>query len=190
MYASRPMSDKEYKKLVKTIREGYTGKDGCRRLPNNQVADILVLEANLGCRINDIVSLTADNFQRKDGVWKIIKNEQKTRKNREFVISDELKAFIDGIIEKGYSDGVKLFSISAAAVWKVMRQVTDYLDMGQISTHSLRKMAGLSLLDATDGDFAAVCTFYQHSNIRQTTAYLRRSDRHMENALKKITNLA
>lgn len=190
MYSSRPMSNTEYKTLIQTIREGYTDADGIKRLPNSQVADILVLEANLGCRINDIVSLTADNFQHRDGVWKIIKNEQKTGKHREFVISDELKSFIDGIIARCYADGIRLFSISAAAVWKAMRQVTAYLGMGQISTHSLRKMAGLSLLDATDGDFAAVCTFYQHASIRQTTTYLRRSDRHMEQALKKITNLA
>lgn len=190
MYTSECISDKDYHDIIKNIRNGYVDLDGITRKPNDQVADILVLEANLGCRIGDIVALRKDSFVCDRNIWKINIVEEKTDKTRTFIIPPETMRFINKIIAKGYSDTDRLFSISTAAVWKAMRICTATLGLYHTSTHGLRKRAAQKLYDSSDGDIAAVCTFLQHNDTKTTTRYLRRSSKHMENSISKIVDLA
>lgn len=190
MYTSECISDKDYHNIIKNIRNGYVDIDGITRRPNDQIADILVLEANLGCRIGDIVSLTKDSFVCDRTIWKLNIVEEKTEKKRVFIIPPETMRFINEIIAKNYSDDERLFSVSTAAVWKAMRICTATLGLKNCSTHGLRKRAAQRLYDNSDGDIAAVATFLQHESIATTTRYLRRSSKHMEDSISRIVDLA
>ena len=190
MYTSECLDEQTYNKIQDMLRNGYIDIDGITRKPNNQVADMLALEANLGCRIGDIDKLTTDDFILDGGVWKICIKEQKTKKTRVFIVPDELKRFIDEIASKNYSDDNRLFGISKAATWKALRILTRTIGITNCSSHAFRKYAAQRLYDATGGDTAAVCTFLQHGSIKTTTAYLRRSSRHMEDALSNIVSIA
>ena len=183
-YTTKALDAKEYKNLIDTIRKGYT-HNGSHHKPNNQVADILVLEANLGCRLGDIIKLRTDSIVFDGEVWKLNITEQKTKKLRSFVIPSTVKSFIDNIAGT-YTDGKELFSLSKQAVWKALRQVTEYLGLKDTSSHSLRKMAGINLLESCDYDFSTVKEFYQHTSIATTSTYLKRSSKHMEKAIGKI----
>ena len=53
---TRTLSIEEYKMIIKTIRIGFN-YNGVKFKPNMRVATILVMQANLGMRIGDILNL-------------------------------------------------------------------------------------------------------------------------------------
>lgn len=185
-YTTEPITEKNYKSLIRIIREGYGDHK-----PNPQVATILVLEANLGCRIGDVVALRCDSFTEENGTWRLDIIEDKTEKKRFFIVPKPVKSVIDGWIEEHQLSGHdKLFTIKAGAVWKAMRNATEWLELQNTSTHSLRKMAGLKVYESSGKDIALTCAFYQHRNPATTMLYLRRSSKQMDEALTKAVSLA
>ena len=188
-YETRTIDKNGYKDLIETVREGYTDFDGIKHRPNNQLATILILEANLGCRIGDIMNLTTDSIIDDGGIYKLNIIEQKTGKKRNFIVPKPVKKFIDDyIIEAGIYRG-PLFDIKAPAVWKQLRAVTAYLGLDNVSCHSFRKYAATSLYDATGHDIEAVRAFLNHSSTRITQAYIKRSDAQLESAIEKCVDI-
>lgn len=185
-YTCRATTNDEFKEIITTLRNGFTDNDGIRHKPNDQVADILVLEANLGCRIGDITSLRHDNFICDNGIWKINIIEEKTNKKRTFIVPKKVKAFIDKL---NYGKDGRIFKINEAAVWKQMRAVTDMLGLDNISSHSIRKMVANQIYDNTGHDIEAVSEFLQHSNISTTRTYIRRSDKQLEKAINNVVTI-
>ena len=179
-YTTNAVDDKTYKEIIKLIRDGYL-----EHRPNPQIATVLVLEANLGCRIGDILKLRTDSFIYDGGIWKIRIIEQKTKKERCFIVPKQVKQFIDKWIEANAITTGNLFTISAQAVWKALRQVTDFLEIENVSSHSFRKKCAENVYNASGYDIEAVCEFLQHSDIRTTRKYLRRSDAQLEGAINK-----
>lgn len=185
-YVTRSLNDSEYKDIITTIRAGYMDHK-----PNEQIATILILEANLGCRIGDIMDMTTDSIIKDGDYWKLNIIEQKTGKKRSFIVSDKVKALIDKWTHNnGISAHEKLFDITSPAVWKALRQVTDYLGLDNISSHSFRKYAGERLYSASGHDIELVREFFNHSSVKTTQIYLRRTSAQMDSALNKIVSLA
>ena len=185
-YTTRACSDAELKDIIKLIRSGYIDNEGIPHKPNNQVADILVLEANLGCRIGDIIALRKDSFVCDNGIWKINIIEEKTDKKRTFIVPKPVKEFIDKI---NYGKDGNLFSIKKHAVWKQLRAVTATLGLENIGSHSMRKANAQNLYESSGHDIELVCEYLQHSSINVTRAYIRRSDAKLEQAIEKSVNL-
>ena len=188
-YATRTLKPEEYKTLIETVREGYTDYDGVKHRPNKQLATILVLEANLGCRIGDIMKLTTDSIIDDGGIYKLNIVEQKTGKKRCFIVPKPVKAFIDEYIREANLYRGPLFDIKAPAVWKQLRAVTAYLDLDNTSSHSLRKMCACALYEKSGHDIEAVCEFLNHSSTAITRTYIKRSDAQLESAIEKCVNL-
>lgn len=181
-FTTRALSQEEYEKLVKTIRIGYTYKDVKHR-PNDQIATILVLEGNLGCRIGDIIALRTDSIIDDGGIWKMNITEEKTGKKRYFIVPKPIKAFIDHYCEcNGITEG-RLFDIEAPAVWKQLRAATAYLGLENVSTHSMRKMAAQTIYSNTNHDIEAVAEFLNHASVNTTRRYIKRSDEQLEKAI-------
>lgn len=189
-YTCSTIEDQDYKRLIATIRNGYIDREGVKHRPNVQIATILVLEANLGCRIGDIMSLETDSIVWDGGVWKLDIIEEKTGKHRSFIVPQKVKDFIDNYaISREIVHG-KLFTISAQAVWKCLRQVTRYLELEKISTHSMRKKCAIELYTKSGYDIELVSSFLNHSSIAVTRTYLKRSSKQMEEAISQIVDLA
>lgn len=188
-YQTLAISDHNYRDLIECVRFGYTDNEGVKHRPNLQLATILVLEANLGCRIGDILNLTTDSIILDGSIYKLNIIEQKTGKKRCFIVPKPVKNFIDEYaLNSGIASG-KLFDIKAGAVWKQLRAVTDYLNLENTSTHSFRKMAACSLYEASGHDIETVCEFLNHSSTAVTRAYIKRSDAQLESAIEKCVNL-
>lgn len=188
-YVTRTLDKGEYKELIETVREGYTDNAGVNHRPNKQLATILTLEANLGCRIGDILSLTTDSIILDGSIYKLNITEQKTGKKRCFIVPVPVRNFIENYrVTEGIKSG-ELFDIKAPAVWKQLRAVTDYLGLEDTSTHSLRKLAANTLYEQSNHDIEIVREFLNHSSVRVTQAYLRRSDAQMENAINNMVNI-
>jgi len=188
-YTTLQISNNNYKELIETVREGYTDFDGIKHRPNLQLATILVLEANLGCRIGDIINLTTESIINDGGIYKLNITEQKTGKKRNFIVPKPVKAFIDNYIREANIYKGALFDIKAPAVWKQLRAVTAYMGLNDVSTHSFRKMAACNLYEATGHDIEAVCEFLNHSSTAITRHYIKRTDAQLENAIEKCVNL-
>ena len=192
MFESRQITDEEYKTIVNTIRNGYIDLDGITRKPNEQVADILVLEANLGCRINDIISLTTDSFyfDKGESLWKINIIEQKTEKKRCLPIPRAIKDYIDEIAGKNYTDDERLFSISAPAVWKALKICTRSLNYENVGCHSMRKFWAANLYKNSNYNTELVSQALNHSSVAVTRKYLKISSKEMEDAINKTVHIA
>ena len=188
-YETRAVTDEAYKDIIKAARNGYT-HNGITHRPNRQLATILVLEANLGCRIGDIINLTTESIIKDGDFWKLNIIEEKTEKKRSFIVPKELKAFIDQYTyDKSIYRG-KLFTVTKQAVWKQLRYITEYLGLPETSTHSLRKYRANVLYEQTNHDIELVCTFLQHADIKTTRRYLKRTDAQLEKAISQSVTLA
>ena len=71
------------------MKQGFTG---CR--PNERVATALVLEANLGLRISDIIHLRLADIVKDGERYRLSIVEQKTKKARTFTVPLALYQFI------------------------------------------------------------------------------------------------
>lgn len=188
-YVTRSLDEKNYKELIETIREGYTDFDGVKHRPNKQLATILILEANLGCRIGDILNLTTDSIILDGTVYKLNITEQKTGKKRCFIVPKPVKNFIDAYVREANLYRGPLFDIKAPAVWKQLRAVTAYMGLDDISSHSFRKFAANTLLERSGNNIEVVREFLQHASVITTQTYIRRSDSQMEEAINKMVNI-
>lgn len=185
-YVSRATDNNEFKQMISLLRNGYASDDGVIHRPNNQIADILVLEANLGCRLGDILKLKHDDFVCDCGIWKINIIEEKTDKKRTFIVPKPIKDLIDNM---NYGKEGYLFSVGEQAVWKQLRAVTAKLGLKNVSSHSLRKMISNQLYEASGHDIELVCEYLQHSSISITRRYIRRTDKQLEDAINNVMNI-
>ena len=186
-YTTRPVTAEEIKEIIESIASGYTDNKGITHKPNKQIAVILTLQANLGCRIGDICALCVENIVWDGEAWRLNMQEQKTGKARNYIIPRPVKAFIDKWTEeRGITSG-NLFSIQEYAVWKQLRGVCDYLELENVSAHSLRKAAGLRVYLDSGKDIALTTQFYLHSSPAVTMKYLRRTSKQMDDVLSKTT---
>lgn len=81
------LSAEQYKEIIQTMKQGFSG---CR--PNERIAAALMLEANLGLRISDIVRLRLSDIVKDGERYRLSIIEQKTGKARVFtVLSREMK---------------------------------------------------------------------------------------------------
>lgn len=183
-YVTRNISDDEAKQIIFYLENGYT-HNGVKHRSNHQIATIMKLQANLGCRIGDIVGLTTDEIYFDGKSWRLNMVEEKTGKKRWFSIPAGVIATIhEWMKHKGITSG-RLFTIEEPAVWKQMRAVTDFLGMENVAPHSFRKAAGTRVYEASGYDIVAASNFYNHSSTATTLIYLRRSPQQMDEIVSK-----
>lgn len=195
-YTTRALEEEEYRKIILVLRTGYT-YNNVKHRPNDRIATILVLQANLGCRIGDIVTLTTNSIVKDGSIHRLNITEQKTGKKRYFIVPEPIVAFIEDYKKHtGITDG-PLFPgtgglefLTKDAVWKQLQPVTRYLGLENVSSHSFRKSYALALYERTNHDIDLVRTVLQHSSVTITQQYLRRSDAQVEAALTAGVSIA
>ena len=67
------LTKEQYEEIINTMRTGFSG---CRA--NHRIATALVLEANLGIRISDIVKLKLNDIVKDSGRYRLNITEKKT----------------------------------------------------------------------------------------------------------------
>lgn len=183
--------DKEqYDTIIKTIRTGFT-YEGSVFNPNNRLATLLVVQANLGVRVSDILKLTLSDIVKESGRYRLNIIEQKTQKIRNFTVPTPL---YDYLVEYAKANRIgeraKLFPICERAVQKQLKIVTDYLQLDGISTHSFRKFYATSIYMENDYDIELVRHLLQHSSSAVTQRYIGISTARVEQAINKHICLA
>ena len=171
----------QYKEIIDTMRSGGAGFR-----PNNRIATILILQANLGLRIQDILDLHLSDIVKDGSHYRLNITEQKSKKTRTFIVPLEIYQFLQ-IYCKDNAIGKddRIFSITVRAVEKYLDKVAKYLGLENIGTHSFRKFYADSIYENNNHDIELVRELLQHSSTATTQRYIKRSSRQVEDAIRK-----
>lgn len=169
----------QYNDIINTMRQGFTG---CRA--NNRVATALVLEANLGLRISDIINLKLSDIIRDGNRYRLDIVEQKTGKARVFTVPTDIYCYIQNYcINESIQPNQRIFPITERAIQKQLKLVCDFLDLDNISTHSFRKYFATEIYRNNGFNISLVQQLLQHSNPAITQRYIGISSKEVETAL-------
>lgn len=178
---TRALTVEEYNQIIDTMRSGFSG---CR--PNNRIATALIIEANLGIRISDILKLRLADIVKESNRYRLNIVEQKTRKSRNFTVPVEIYQYIKiYCLENGIGDDEIIFQITERAVQKQLKIVTDWLELDNVSTHSFRKFFATQVYQNNDYNIVLVQQLLQHSSPAITQRYIGISSKDIEAALNK-----
>lgn len=177
------ISKDEYIKITQTISNGFNYQD-VQHKPNQKIATILTIQANLGLRIGDILNLKLSSFLRDGDRYRLDITEQKTGKVREFTVPLEVYNFIKMYsLEQGISPKAKLFSITERSVQRHLKKVCDYLGYSRVSTHSFRKFFATQIYINNNHDIMLVKQLLQHAYVSTTQRYIGIQTEQVESAL-------
>jgi len=179
------LDEEQYKKIIETINSGFVCKDGHKVKPNNRIATALVLEANLGLRISDILQLRLSSIIKDGSRYRLNIIEKKSKLERNFTVPIEIYSFIqDYALQNNIGPKAKLFDISERAVNKYLKLACDHLKISGIASHSFRKYFATSIYVNNNYNIELVRVLLQHSSVVTTQRYLSIQTREIENALQ------
>ena len=189
-YTTLAVNQDSYKQIIDTIKEGYTGKDGITHRPAPHMACCLVIQANLGCRIGDILHLSLSSLVRDGDHYRLDIVEQKTGKARRHQVPEPIYNYIrDYCAQNGINPERRLFQFTERAVQKALKAVTEYLGIPQVSTHSFRKFAGQQIYNNSGHDIEVTREFYQHGSLTTTQTYIACSSERLAQAINSSINI-
>ena len=181
---TKALDKEQYELIILTIRNGFTYDNGKEFKPNNRLASALVVQANLGVRISDILKLTLSDIVYESGRYRLDIVEQKTGKVRDFPIPDGLYTFLKNYASENHiNQRARLFPVCERALQKQLAIVAEYLGIDGLSTHSFRKFYGTEIYYANDCDIELVRRLYQHSSIAVTQRYIGVTSKRLEEAI-------
>jgi integrase len=187
---TRAIDKEQYNLIISTIRNGFT-HNGSEFKPNNRLATALVVQANLGIRISDIIKLTLSDIVFEHGRYRLDIIEHKTGKYRNFTVPNGLYEYlVEYAKDNGITKYARLFPVCERALQKQLKIVSDYLGLVGISTHSFRKFYATEMYINNDYDIELVRHLLQHSSAAVTQKYIGISSKRVESAINKHLCLA
>lgn len=143
-----------------------------------------------GLRISDIRTLRVRDVRNKE---RIIIREQKTEKERRFVIHPRLKRELAKYVsdKKDYevlfkSRKGKNRPISRQQAYNILRDAGDKFGLELIGTHTMRKTFGYHLYQQTH-DIILVQKILNHASPEVTMAYIGLTQESMDSAIRKLS---
>lgn len=175
----------QYKEIIQTMKAGFCG---CR--PNERIATALMLEANLGLRISDILKLRLCDIIKDGERYRLSIIEQKTGKARVFTVPLALYQFIRCYcMDNSIAPNEIIFPITERAVQKQLKIVCDYLDIQGVSTHSFRKYYATEIYKNNNYNIVLVQQLLQHSSTAVTQRYIGIQQKDLETAIENHLKL-
>lgn len=182
---TRTLTQEQYEQIISVIRFGFLQHRG-----NDRIATILVLEANLGLRISDVLNLRLSDIVRDGSRYRLDIVEQKTGKKREFTVPTPIYNYIQQYcIDYKISSNDNIFPVTARMVQKHLKAACDYLGLTDISTHSFRKFFATQIYINNNYNIVLVQKLLQHSSTSITQRYIGISSEEIETALANNINL-
>lgn len=184
------LTEEQYKEAVTLLRSGFE-LDGKTIKPNDRIATITVLQATLGLRLGDCLSLRMTSFVKDAERYRLDIVEQKTKKPRRFTVPIDVYSFIQNYaLEAGISKNAKLFDVSARQVERHLNKVYSkmQLPLRSYGSHSARKLFATKVYMENDMNIELVRVLLQHSSVSITQKYIGISQKTVEDALSKTSN--
>ena len=185
--AARPLEYDEYMTIITLCQKGFTYKDeyGVKHIfrPNKQLAMTFMLQANLGLRISDVLKLKPSTF--KNDKLEVI--EKKTGKLQYRTINRNLKELIyEYALENNIKSNDYLIQVKVRAIQKQLSIIANYLNLTNISSHSFRKLFGVTVYNQTNGNIELLKELFNHSNISTTQRYIKVSQKQIDEVSSSI----
>ena len=185
--AARPLEYDEYMTIITLCQKGFTYKDesGIEHTfrPNKQLAMTFMLQANLGLRISDVLKLKPSTF--KNDKLEVI--EKKTGKLQYRTINRNLKELIyEYALENNIKSNDYLIQVKVRAIQKQLAIIANYLNLTNISSHSFRKLFGVTVYNQTNGNIELLKELFNHSNISTTQRYIKVSQKQIDEISSSI----
>ena len=185
--AARPLEYDEYMTIITLCQKGFTYKDeyGVEHIfrPNKQLAMTFILQANLGLRISDVLKLKPSTF--KNDKLEVI--EKKTGKLQYRTINRNLKELIyEYALENNIKSNDYLIQVKVRAIQKQLSIIANYLNLTNISSHSFRKLFGVTVYNKTNGNIELLKELFNHSNISTTQRYIKVSQKQIDEISSSI----
>ena len=179
------LNEEQYHEIIDTIR---TGGVGFRK--NDRIATALVLEANLGLRIEDILELKLSDIIIDGNRYRLNITEKKTKKKRAFTVPLTVYQYIKlYTVENGIKPNEKIFNIGERQIQMHLQKVSDYLGYENIGTHSFRKFFATQIYLNNNYNIMLVQSLLQHSSVSTTQRYIGITSQMQEEALLKHVKL-
>jgi integrase len=179
------LTQEQYKQIICVLRHGFAG-----HRPNSRIATALILQANLGLRIGDALNLRLSDIIRDGDRLCLRIIEQKTGKQRNFTVHNEVYNFIKiYVLENKISSHEKIFHLSVRQIQKHLKAACEYLGFIGISTHSFRKYFATEIYNNNGHDIILVQMLLQHSSPAVTQKYIGIQSEAVENALRNHSQL-
>lgn len=184
-YVTRAVTKEQYQEIIKTIQTGFLSTR-----PNKQVATCLVLEANLGMRVGDILNLTLNSFIRDGERYRLDIVEQKTQKKRNFTVPKEIYNYIKQYcVDEEIKSNERIFYITTRQVQRILKRAVEFLGYTNISTHSFRKFYATQIYINSNYNIKLVQVLLQHASIITTQNYVTLGAKELEEAIQNNMNL-
>ena len=185
--AARPLEYDEYMTIITLCQKGFTYKDesGIDHIfrPNKQLAMTFMLQANLGLRISDVLKLKPSTF--KNDKLEVI--EKKTGKLQYRTINRNLKELIyEYALENNIKSNDYLIQVKVRAIQKQLSIIANYLNLTNISSHSFRKLFGVTVYNQTNGNIELLKELFNHSSISTTQRYIKVSQKQIDEISSSI----
>lgn len=182
---TKALTTEQYNEIISALKTGFCG---CR--PNDRIATALVLEANLGLRISDVIKLRLCDIVRDGDRYRLSIVEQKTGKQRDFTVPLVIRQYIENYcLRNSIRKDERIFPITARAVQKQLAITCDYLGYEGISTHSFRKWYATEIYKNNGYDIALVQRLLQHSSASTTQRYIGIEPLRIEEAIQNHAKL-
>ena len=179
------LTTEQYREIISAMRKGFTG---CR--PNDTAATALMLEANLGLRISDILRLRLQDIVRDGDRYRLSIVEQKTGKARTFTVPLALYQFVRCYcLDRSIPPDRRIFPLPERTVQRHLQRVCDYLGYAGISTHSFRKYYATEIYKNSGYNIALVQQLLQHSSTAVTQRYIGIQQQEVERAIERHLQL-
>ena len=170
----------QYKEIISTMKKGFTGSR-----PNDPIATALMLEANLGLRISDILRLRLSDIVQDGERYRLAITEQKTGQARTFTVPLALYQFIRCYcLDHAIPPEHRIFPMTERTVQRHLQQVCDYLGYAGIGTHSFRKYYATEIYKNNGYNIALVQQLLQHSSTAVTQRYIGIQQQEVEKAIE------
>lgn len=163
------ITDEQFNRIITIL---YNGEANIK--PNKEMALILTITGNSGLRIGDCVKLTLNSFIHEGRDYRYNITEEKTGKSRTTLVPKEIFDLIMIYAIKMDRVEKKVFKYTIRSIQLKLREVCDYLGDGyeDVSTHSFRKHAGMTIYRKSGNDIELTRKFLNHSSVSTTQKYL------------------
>mgnify|MGYP002624152569 CR=1 FL=1 len=173
------ITKEQYENIISVLK---TGSAFFR--PKESIATCLVLEANLGIRISDILNLKLSDIIKDGDRYRLDIIEKKTSKKRFFTVPLPIYQYIQiYCMKNNIKENEKIFKMTARNIQIYIRKASNYLGLRNISTHSFRKFFATEIYQNNNYNIVLVQKLLQHSSAAITQRYIGITSKELENAL-------
>lgn len=169
---TRAVEIEEYRKIMKLLHKGFKYvEDGQEKTfrKNERIALALMLEANLGLKITDILKLKVLNFNGNTLETKNKKTGQIQSRPINKNIVEVVKQYVE---DRSLQYDDYLIDIKIKTIQKQIRIICKYLDLQNISTNSFRKLFATTQFKNNNYNLEIVKELLNHSSIETTQKYI------------------